>query len=159
KWRLHVGAEPAEFSHFARSLRFRLGYGCWRQLKNFVSERMEHLGLKCDENALAVAAGLVRDWIRTGQGDITIDALERTLKDRDLYAARAVEQSVTVYLNTIKERMFELEPDYILDWRKYFVGRPDSKGHELKDPANWNGRLLPEVRRIAGKITTSTRCR
>jgi hypothetical protein len=55
--------------------------------------------------------------------------------------------------------MFELRPDYVLDWRKYFVGTSDNKGHQLEDPRNWNATLLPDLRSVAHQIGTTTPCR
>ena len=159
RWRTHMGANPDEFALFAKTLHFRLGEGSWRQLKELVSQRMEHLRLKHDDNTLAIAAAIVRDWIRTKHGDITIDTLEKVLKERDLYAPDSTEPCATVYLNTIKERMFDLRPDFVLDWRKYFVGNPDNKGHQLEDTRNWNVVLLPELRSVAAYIAASNPCR
>jgi len=159
RWRMHLGADGDDFTAFAKALHFRLGEGSWRQLKELVAQRMEHLRLKHDENALAISAAIVRDWIRTKQGDITIDTLEKVLKERDLHAPDSSEPCATVHLNTIKERMFDLRPDFVLDWRPYFVGTPDNKGHQLQDPRNWNAALLPELRSVAHQIGSTTSCR
>jgi len=136
-----------------------LGSGPFREIERLVAERMEHAQLKSDANAVAVAINIVRDWIRTKQGDITIDVLERTLKERDLYAPESEERCVTVHMNTIGERMFDLNPDYTLDWRKYFEGQPGLKGHKLKNPVNWNKKLLPELRGVLEEVRTTAACK
>jgi hypothetical protein len=158
RWREHVGADPKQFAEFARCLHFELGEGSFRLLRESTAERMENLGLKSDDNALAVAVDIVRSWIRNKQADITIDVLERVLKERELYRPESSEQCVTVYLNTIAEKLFDLEPDFVLDWRKYFEGRADQKGHQLKNPANWNKKLLPELRNVAEDVRRTTTC-
>ncbi|HVZ18722.1 MAG TPA: SAVED domain-containing protein [Terriglobales bacterium] len=158
-WRNHVGASVGDFNAFAHSLTFLLGSGPFREIEALAAERMEHLGLRSDANALAVAINIVREWIRTKQGDITIDVLERTLKERDLYAHASEERCVTVHMNTIGERMYDLDPDYTLDWRKYFEGQPGLKGHRLKNPANWNKKLLPELRSTLEEIRSATPCK
>ncbi len=159
RWRSHLGATPEDFIAFAKTLHFRLGEGSWRQLKELVSQRMEHLRLKYDDNALVISAAIVREWIRTKHGDVAIDTLEKVLKERDLYAPDSAEPCATVHLNTIKERVFDLRPDFVLDWRKHFVGSPDNKGHQLQNPGDWNALLLPELRSVAAQIATSTSCR
>jgi SMODS-associated and fused to various effectors sensor domain len=159
EWRAHIGASPEEFRAFIASLHLQLGEGSFRQMQQMVSERMEHVGLKHDHNALATAVDIVRTWIRTKQGNITVDVLEAFLKERDLHLSPAGEQCVTVHLNTIAEGAFDLEPDFVLDWRKYFEGRPDLKGHQLKNPANWNKKLLPELRSVLADIRGTTKCR
>jgi hypothetical protein len=159
QWVTHVGASQEEFSKFIASLHLHLGEGSFRQLQQLVSERMEHVGLKHDQNALASGVDIIKVWIRTKQGDITIDVLERVLKERDLYIPSPSEPCVTVYLNTIAEGAFDLEPDFVLDWRKHFEGRPDLKGHQLKNPANWNNKLLPELRNVLIDVRRTTKCR
>jgi SMODS-associated and fused to various effectors sensor domain len=159
QWKAHIGATPEEFSEFINSLHLQLGEGSFRQLRQMVSERMEHVGLKHDMNALASAVDIIRIWIRTKLGDITLEVMERVLKERDLYLPPASEQCVTVHLNTITEGAFDLEPDFVLDWRKYFEGRPDLKGHQLKDPTNWNKKLLPELRNVLADVRRTTKCR
>jgi hypothetical protein len=159
EWRAHIGAGQEEFRAFIASLHLQLGEGSFRQMQQMVSERMEHVGLKHDHNALAAAVDIVRTWIRTKQGNITVDVLEDVLKERDLYLPPAGEQCVTVHLNTITEGAYDLEPDFVLDWRKYFEGRPDLKGHQLKNPANWNKKLLPELRDVLADVRSTTKCR
>jgi len=159
RWRKHLGASPEDFAAFAKTLHFRLGEGSWRQLKELTAQRMEYLHLKHDENALVISAAIVRDWIRSKHGHITIETLERVLKERDLFASPSAEAGVTVYLNTIKEHMFDLKPDFILNWREYFGGSPETKGHRLLDPLGWNATLLPELRLVANQIGTTTSCR
>ena len=89
---------------------------------------------------------------------MAIDVLERVLRERDLYAPEGEERCVTIQMNTIGERTFDLIPDYILDWRKYFEGQPGLKGHQLKNPANWNKRLLPDLRNLLNEVRSATPC-
>jgi hypothetical protein len=159
KWREHLGAAGDDFREFAKTLHLQLGLGCWRQLKELVSQRMEHLRLKSDDNALAIAASVVRDWIRTKEGDITIDTLEKALKVRGLYEPDSAERCSTVYLDTIGIRMYELRPDYVLDWREYFLGDSNNKSHRVKDSDSWNKKMLPELRTLAEHVRLTTPCR
>jgi hypothetical protein len=159
RWRADLTGLEDDFQAFIRSLNFHLGSGPFREIERLVAERMEHAQLKSDANAVAVAINIVRDWIRTKQGDITIDVLERALVERDLYAPESAERCVTVHMNTIGERMYDLSPDYTLDWRKYFEGQPGLKGHRLKNPANWNKKLLPELQGVLEEIRATTPCK
>ncbi|MCZ2073599.1 MAG: SAVED domain-containing protein [Bryobacterales bacterium] len=77
----------------------------------------------------------------------------------DLYALASEERCVTVHMNTIGERMYDLEPDYTLDWRKYFGGQPGLRGHRLKNAANWNKKLLPELRSTLEEIRSAAPCK
>lgn len=159
KWRQHLSAADEEFAAFARSLRFKLGFDCADELKVRVAERMENLRLKHDEPALLVAAGIVREWIKAKRRDLTLDVLEDLVDQYDLRLPPDSERWVTVHLVTIKEQKFELPPDHLLDWRGHFVDLPGKKGHQLKDPADWNGRLLPELHCLEQVVNEETDCR
>lgn len=159
EWRSHVKADETSFDAFARCLHFYLGEGLFRQLQERVMERMELVGLKHAPNDLAVAVDIIRVWIRGKQGDITLPVLEEILRKRDLYLPPSAEPCVTVHLNTIAEGAFELDPDFKLDWRKYFEGLPDRKGHQLKNPDNWNKKLLPEMHAVLKDVRRTTTAR
>lgn len=159
KWQTHLNAGKEEFETFASCLRFNLGFECWEEMKKRVAERMENLKLKSDDTALLVAVGIVREWIKSGQQTVTRDILEATLKQHDLYLPPNAEQCATLYLSTIKEQRFDVEPDYALDWRDYFTGSPNKRGHQLKNPTDWNATLLPQLEELAERINRETNCR
>ena len=159
RWHSHLAIPTEEFIHFCRTMRFRLGATSWEELKERVAERMAHLGLKSDETTLVLVAGIVREWIKTNQNEVTREVLEKTVGAHDLQLPQGEQPSVTVYLTTIKEQRFEIAPDYALDWRDYFVGSPDMRGHALRNPTDWNAVLLPELWSLEKLINGSTSCR
>jgi len=155
----HVGATQTRFAEFARTLRFHFGYACWQAIAERTAERMEHHDLKSDETALLVAVGVVREWVKAGRQDITKDVLANVLEKHELYLPANARPAVNVYLATIKQQSFDVEPDYVIDWRHYFLGNPEARGHEPVDVANWNGRMLPELRALEGRVNTETKKR
>lgn len=159
KWQVALKADDAPFRAFLECLRFRLGFDCSDELEKRVAERMENLGLRSDKTALLVAAGIVRNWIKSGRQELSKDDIERTLREHDLILPDETEQGTTVYLTTVKAQKFDIAPDYGLDWRNYFIGDSNAKGHDLINPADWNGVLLPEVRRLEAKINEETESR
>jgi hypothetical protein len=154
-----IGATDDDFAAFMRCMRFRLGFDCRDELEKRIAERMENLHLKYDGSALLIAAGIVRNWIQSGRQEIRLADLEATLKAHDLYLPDNVEKCSTVYLVTIKTQKFDMEPDHILDWRDYFIGDPNKKGHQLENPTAWNSRLLPELQALEAQINKETSCR
>ena len=52
-----------------------------------------------------------------------------------------------------------MEPDHIVDWRDYFIGDPNKKGHQLQVPSAWNSILLPELQALEAQINKETSCR
>src|SRR5262249_10199028 len=111
----HIGTSVSRFDKFARTLRFKVGFDCWEERCERAAERMEHRGLKSDKNALLVAVGIVRDWVKVGRQQITKAGLEATIAEHDLWLPPEVRPSVNVYLATIKEQQFDIEPDYRVD--------------------------------------------
>lgn len=159
QWQTKLGVSDTEFFAFCRCLRFRLGFDCSDELEKRVSERMENLGLKFDTSALKIAVGIVREWIKKGKQVLTRAELEESIKSHDLYLPKESERCVALYLTTIKAQKFDIEPDYVIDWRDYFVGDPLKKGHQLVDPTQWNSLLQPELQTMEARVNQETDCR
>ncbi len=152
QWQAECAAPAAEFEAFIRRFRLRLGStNATADVGERVAERMRNLGILDDERTLILAAGTVREWIKSGTKRITKHLIEGVLSAHHLRAAQS-ERSVTVYLETIKKRRFALEPDYLIDWREHFAGSEHERGHRIVDPALWNGRLLPELQELEGRV-------
>jgi hypothetical protein len=148
----HLSVTEANLCEFARVLRIRLGYGCEHDMAQRAADRMEWLGLKSDETALQVAAGIVREWVKAGRQSVTKDVLEFAISHHGLRLPSDARPAVNVYLTTIKHQLYEIEPDFALDWRHYFLGRPNKRGHELAEPTDWNGKMLPEMEALEARI-------
>jgi hypothetical protein len=162
QWFDHLGLTPAdipEFFEFAGALRLWPGFANWEWMKRLVKERMGYLRLKSDEATLLVAVGIVRAWIKSGTQIITTDILHEVFTTHGLYLPPDEEPSVHVYLTTIKDQRFDIDPDFLIDWRHHFLGKPTQKGHSLADLADWNRTLLPELEDLEEKINTGTSCR
>lgn len=154
-----VGTATARFDEFARTLRFHFGYACWQVMAERAAERMEHHGLKSDENALLIAVGIVRNWVMAGRQEIAKAELEAIITHHDLWLPAEARPSVNIYLSTIKQQQFDVDPDYLLDWRDLFLGSPALRGHEAMDPADWNGKMMPELRSLEVRVSTETKKR
>lgn len=158
-WQEVLEAGDDDFQRFISCLRFKLGFDCSEELEKRVSERMEHLRLRSDKSALLTAVGIVRDWIKVGKRDLTLEEFESMLKEYKLYRTENEERGITIYLTTIKEQKFDISPDYSIDWREHFVGEPGKKGHQLKNPSEWNTLLLPNLKHLEEQINNETDCR
>ncbi len=162
QWVEHLGLQPADivdFFEFAGTLRLWLGFACFDWVKRVAMERMAYLGLKSDDSAILVAVGIIREWIKAGTQIITADVLREAFDKHDLYLPPDEEPSVHVYLTTIKEQQFDINPDFLIDWRRHFLGKPTQKGHSLADPSDWNRTLLPELEALEATINAGMSCR
>ena len=154
-WKDHLEACDGDFKEFIKCLRFNLGFDSEQELEERVSERMGNLGLKSDNAALLIVVGIVRNWIKSGIQKITLSNLDLALTANELFQPADELKSVTVHLNTIKHQKFEIEPDYMLDWQGYFESAANLRGHQLKNPANWNSVLLPELQDLESKVSSN----
>jgi hypothetical protein len=158
-WKATLGAGEPEFGSFISCLRLRVGFASSKELEGRVAERMSFLGLKSDPSALLISAGIVRNWIKSGRHEVSRTDIEETLQRHDLYLPKSAERAITVYLTTVKDRQFDLAPDFILDWRDYFVGDAAKKGHRLIPGMEWNLDLLPQLQQLEARINRETDCR
>jgi hypothetical protein len=151
EWRAHLQVDAGEFEAFARTLRFRLGFDCSDELETHVAERMAFLGLKHDVAALLVGVGIVRTLVKAGSAPVDKAKLKELLDTYDLRAAPE-EAATTIYLSTVKQQQFELPPEFLLDWRAYFEGSDNKRGHRVLDPVSWNDQMLPELVRLEADL-------
>jgi hypothetical protein len=159
RWLAECAGSLQELSVFAGRLQLRLGStNAAADVGERVAERMRNWELQDDESALHVAAGIVRDWIKKGIQRITKAELEGVLASCGLYVGRP-ERSVTVYLETIKKRRFELEPDYLLDWRENFSGSDYERSHRVVDQSLWNRTMLPELQHLEERVNRESAAR
>lgn len=155
-WRLAHKASESDFLEFTKTLVFHLGKNFSDELKRMISERMELFNLKNDENALLISAGIVKDWIKSKTQDITLDILEAKIKHHDLYLPLQVEKFTSVYFVTVKEHKFDLDPDYVIDWRSFYQENSGKGDHLLLDNGDWNNKLLPQLYEFERKLNKET---
>lgn len=67
--------------------------------------------------------------------------------------------ATTIHLISVKLQKFDLDPDYTLDWRHFFVGSETKRLPQIKDSADWNTHLLPQLHKLEAQINQSTRAR
>lgn len=159
QWLSHLSVEDEEFRAFVRSLRLRLGFDCAEELETRVAERMEHLGLRHDSAALLIGVGIVRNLVKAAKGAQRRSDVEALLAAHDLRLPATSEPATTVYLSTVKQQRFEVEPDYLLDWRGHFEGNDQKRGHRVLDPTAWNETMLPELRSLEEQLNTTSTTR
>jgi hypothetical protein len=148
--------DDAELQDFLFTMCFLTGRGCTDEFKTRLQEKMESLGLKSSENDLAIAIQIVRDWVKEKHIEVDLATLEKILKEKDLYAPLSGPTAATVYLVTVKKHKFELEPDYIIDLRRYYADQGAVKGHELMDGYGYNKTLLPKIQATQQKVNDET---
>ncbi len=159
RWIDHLAISEEQFQQFARLLRLRLGFDCGDELEQRVVERMMHLGLRHDRAAVFTGVGIVRDIIKVRRPALTRQDVESLLGAHGLYLPRGAEAATVIYLSTVKQQRFEVEPDFLLDWLTYFVGDDQKRGHRVLDATAWDAKMLPELRVLEQRLNTSSSTR
>ncbi len=160
RWRKHLApTEEAEFRAFVGVLRFSLAFENVAELRERVGERMEYLGLRGDDDAIVVGVDVVRQHVQTSRDALRKVDVERLIAERGLRFPQGEKPAATVYLSTIEEQRFDFPPDLHLDWRQYFAGGEEKKGHQVLDPASWNEEMLPDLLRLKKYLNETSAAR
>jgi hypothetical protein len=158
-WHGDIGSPPEDdYQAFLAVLRFRTSYDEKTDLLERLEDRLRANGLRRDRDALEAGIEQVRQWVIKKKRRVTRDDVEAAVKDRNLRAGPPEPPSVTLWVHTVR-RLPADDSRYELDWRHAFEGTDRERGHELLDPDDWNGRLLPELEAIADRIETENGAR
>jgi hypothetical protein len=152
----HLKIDDDELHNFLFTLCFYTGRDCTQEFIKRVQEKMESVGLKSSENDLALAVQIVRDWVKKKHVEVDLKILDEVINAKDLFAPLSGPRSATVYLVTVKKHQFELEPDYIIDFRKYYGVQGAIKGHDLLSEFDYNKTLLPKIQSVQNKLNDET---
>ncbi len=159
-WQEQLRASDEEFKAFIGCLYLRLQLSEPILKHELIVERMKRLKLKTDKGALSDAFDIVPQWIKDGKHEITLQRLEEALNRSNLYLPEEQERYISIYVETIARIQPERTPDYSFKWMNYFIDgdKAGEKGHQLKDPANWN-KLLNELYKTRNAINQRSTCR
>ena len=102
---------------------------------------------------LVACSGIIRNWIIEKKGDITKEVLEKILTDHRLREDQGKKAGTTIYLITIQRRVFQLDPDFVLDWREYFEGMENKKGDKIRRQTDWDETLMPRLLALEGDVS------
>lgn len=64
-WKQAHLADDEDFNEFSRAISFQLGRNVTDEIKQMIADRMQLCGLQYDENAMLIAVGIVKEWIKT----------------------------------------------------------------------------------------------
>lgn len=153
-WIDHLETDDTQFRRFARCMRFQFGASGFDGITKLARERLRRLGLRFDDVALADGVSIVREAIRSGDGQFDHDRVAHLVRDRSL---RARDRTTRVSFVTVANSQDEHHPDYELDWRDCFERAGGTPGHRLRDGFDWNS-LAGELNRFADTIRASGAC-
>jgi hypothetical protein len=145
QWAAHLGVTEEELLSF-------LGQVIWRHADSepgwdeHARLLMRQAGLRTDDEAITIGKALVRSWVTSGAGPQTRDDIRRQVADRNLLARTG---TLTLAVHAIDHQPAAAPANVELDFTALFDGDTPFARRQLKDPANWQRVIMPELRNAA----------
>jgi hypothetical protein len=140
-WATHLGITEAELLEFLSEfeLHHEGGETSWfRQAR----DAMRAAGLRTDDAAVIRGRDLVRDWVKTGAGPQTRDAIRRQVAEADLLARTG---TLIFAVHAIDRPAHSLQPAVTVDFVDLYEGATDRERRQLRDPGDWQGVVMPSL--------------
>jgi hypothetical protein len=141
RWAQHLRISDDRLLEFlsAVALRTEGSESTWRDR---ASEVMRNVGLRYDDDAVAVGSSLVREWVKNGVGPQDRDALSRQVADMDLLAQSG---TLRFAVHAIDRQPSSVAPNAQLDIVELYDGDDPFARYELKNSSDWQARVVPEL--------------
>jgi hypothetical protein len=141
----HLRATEEELLAFLANVTFKVSR-LHDELKEQAWPLMYAVGLRYDEEALALALGIVRGWVTAGRRRLATDEVRRAIEPLrragDLPAASLVIQAID------RDPMPETAT-VVLDWTDFFPGAEPRTRRQPSEIGLWNGRFRRELQEAA----------
>ncbi|MEV6520278.1 SAVED domain-containing protein [Micromonospora chalcea] len=144
-WANHLGITEAELLDFLDEfeLHHEGGETSWsRQAR----DAMRAAGLRDDDDAVLRGRNLVRDWVKTGAGPQTRDAIREQVAQVDLLARQG---TLIFAVHAIDRPAHSLQPVVTYDFVDLYEGATDRERRQLRNPDDWQTVVMPS---LAAKI-------
>lgn len=140
-WAIHLGIGEDELMAFLADfeLHHEGGETSWtRQAR----DAMRGAGLRTDEEALIRGRDIVRDWVKTGAGPQTREAIRRQVAEANLLARQG---TLVFAVHAIDRPAHNLQPAVTVDFVELYDGSSDRERRQLRDPDNWQKVVGPSL--------------
>jgi len=141
KWADHLGISEAELMDFLADLQLHHegGEASWiRQAR----DAMRAAGLRTDDDATVRGRDMVRDWVKTGAGPQTPDAIRRQVADANLLARQG---TLVLAVHAIDRPAHNLQPSVTVDVVDLYEGDTDRERRQLRNPDDWQRAVAPHL--------------
>ncbi|MCW3814449.1 SAVED domain-containing protein [Micromonospora sp. DR5-3] len=140
-WANHLGITEAELLDFLDEfeLHHEGGETSWtRQAR----DAMRAAGLRVDDDAVLRGRDLVRDWVKTGAGPQTRDAIREQVAQADLLARQG---TLIFAVHAVDRPAHSLQPVVTLDFVDLYDGATDRERRQLRNPDDWQAVVMPSL--------------
>ncbi|WP_437327124.1 SAVED domain-containing protein [Sorangium sp. So ce381] len=149
RWAGHVGVAEADLLEMLDHLVLLTGQPGWTGLATSVSDRMAAVGLRSDELAVEQGVQMIRGWVTGARQEVDRQVLAAEIARRGLHGEA---RRATVVVQAIDRDPWAAGATEHLDWVDRFEGDHPRARRQLRDPRDWNGRLLPELEAAERRI-------
>ncbi|HEU4975764.1 MAG TPA: SAVED domain-containing protein [Baekduia sp.] len=138
-WASHLSIGEAELRELLSHLRIRAGAGSLRTIQESCQDLMAALGLRSDQSAMYIGAGALREMIETGRHTLDAEGVRALV---DSLGLRASEPAASMLLQCLEPNPMADEATVARDWSGLFE---QPHWRQLRDPADWEGRVRSEL--------------
>jgi hypothetical protein len=138
-WAKHLEVDPDELLDFLGDLQL-LTEGNESSVDKGSQAMMRNVGLRADPDAVVIGKSLVREWVKRGLGRQTRDDLRRQVADSGLLARTG---TLIFAVHAIDRTPDRVQPTVELDIVELYEGDAPFSRRQLREPGDWNGRVLP----------------
>ncbi len=149
EWAEHLEVGEPELLHLLGRLAVHAGSGPLDQLRETSGELMRSRGLRGRPADVDRAVSAIRRRVIDGQHVLDTEVL------RDLIAAEGLERSAprsSLLIQAIDRRPWPEAATASVDWVDLFEGEEPRARRALRDGADWNGRLRPELQQAVRRL-------
>lgn len=145
QWADHLGVTEDELMSFLAQVTWRHADSepHWDERARLL---MRAAGLRTDVEAITIGKALVRSWVTSGAGPQTQDDIRRQVADRNLLSRSG---TLTLTIHAIDRQPAAVPANVELDFTALFDGDTPFARRQLKDPADWQLVVMPDLGRAA----------
>lgn len=141
-WADHLGIREEELLTFLGHLAVHSGRDALDDLQEQCAWAMRAVGFRSDIAAVLAAIGALRELIRTGVRELDAAGVNDLADKLQLPAGTP---RATLLVQSLTHDPWPETATAAVDWVDLFDGDDPASRRQLKDPADWNQRLKPEL--------------
>jgi SMODS-associated and fused to various effectors sensor domain len=150
-WAEHLATSEEELCWFLDDLRVRTdaSEATWRQ---HLTDVADGLGLRTDEAAIRAGVGEVREWVKQTRQARTPDDIADAVQRLGL---RVTDPRAVLVIQALDHELVTGDATVVLDWIDYFSGEQPRSRRGVRQPADWDSVLRPQLQEAARVIRTA----
>jgi hypothetical protein len=151
RWAEQLGASEEELCRFLDDLRVQTdaSEATWRQ---HVTDVAQGLGLATNEAAIRAGVGEIREWVKHTRRPRTPDDIAKAVQRLGL---RVTDPRAVLVIEALDHEPVTGDATVVLNWVEQFSGEEPRTRRGVRQPADWNSVLRPQLQAAARDIHTA----